>query len=142
MKYSYRSYSRLNVSETGTLRIQVIDSVNNIPIPNALVIISKVSYSGQFYENAEGIVLSEFYTDYNGMVQVELPILNELMPNNNDFYIVSVTDDLYYPALIFNIQIYSGITSAYILYLYPRTDEVERFRFITQPRTRTVQEFR
>lgn len=142
MKYSSYCYNMLSINETGVLKIQVLSSIDNKPVPNTLIRISKVSYFGQFNENAEGVVLAKFYTDNNGMIITDLPPLNELISDNNDFYIASVLNDQYHNAYIFYIQVYPNISSSYIVYLAPITEEIERFSFIIQPRTSTVQKNR
>lgn len=135
MKYSNVCY-RLNNYETGSLEIKVMDN-RNIPIPNALVSISKISYTGIYNEGAEGIVLAEFYTDNNGAIYIDLPVLNELM-GRNDFYSARISMQGYYDVYIYYIQIYPNINTSYEVYLTQRTRDAERFMFIFQPKRRSV----
>lgn len=136
MKYSISSYNRLDIH--GMLEIRVIDN-RNIPISNALVSISKIIYTGIYNESAEGIVIEERYTDNNGIIKTELPVLNELM-GSTSFYSANIAKEGYYSSYIFYIQIYPNINSLYEVYLTPRIEGEERFRFFFQPKKRTIHE--
>jgi hypothetical protein len=120
------------------LEIRVIDN-GNTPISNAVVSVAKISYTGIYNESAEGIVIEELYTDNNGIIKIELPVLNELM-GSTDYYSANIFKDGYYSSYIFYIQIYPNINSSYEVYLTPRTEGEERFRFFFQPKKRTVHE--
>ncbi|MDF2678616.1 MAG: hypothetical protein K0Q97_2970 [Bacillota bacterium] len=130
------SHNKLNKHETGFLEIRVMDN-RNIPIPNALISIAKISYSGIYNEGAEGITLVEPHTDNNGIVHIELLVLNELM-GSNDFYSAKISKEGYYDFYIYYIQIYPNIDSSYDINLTPRTNGVERFMFLFQPKRRSV----
>ncbi|KAF5056882.1 hypothetical protein DSECCO2_362680 [anaerobic digester metagenome] len=106
MLYSIRSYNRLNASETGILDIRVSDNRNR-PISKAFVSIAKISYTGQYNESAEGIVIAELYTDNNGIVHIELPVLNELIGSNEFILRAFLTKDII--TLIFTIFKYGLI---------------------------------
>lgn len=138
MLYSIRSYNRLNASETGILDIRVSDNRNR-PISKAFVSIAKISYTGQYNESAEGIVIAELYTDNNGIVHIELPVLNELI-GSNEFYSASISDEGYYNAYIYYIQIWPNMAASYEVGLTPRISGVERFKFIFQPQKGTIHE--
>ena len=128
--------NRLNNYQTGILEIRVMDN-RNMPMLNAKISISKISYTGIYNEGAEGVILAEFYTDNNGIIQIELPVLNELM-NRNDFYSAKISMEGYYDVYIYYIQIYPDINSLYDVYLTQRTRDAERFMLIFQPKRRTV----
>lgn len=130
------SCNRLNNYETGNLEINVMDN-RNIPISNAKVSISRISYTGLYNEGAEGIVIGEYYTDNSGTIHIEIPALNELI-GIKDFYSAKVSKEGYYDVYIYYIQIYPNIDSSYDVYLTPRTQGVERFRLLFQPKTRRV----
>ncbi|MGD9567389.1 MAG: hypothetical protein AB7V48_03595 [Sedimentibacter sp.] len=75
---STRYNQRIDEEETGYLDITVYDNTNT-PIKGALVTISNVSYTGQFFEIGDGQLLFEFYTDENGKIPItKLPVHNEL----------------------------------------------------------------
>lgn len=128
-----------NEINTGQLEISVYDYEQNKPVENALIRIFKVSYTGQFNEIGEGILISQYLTDKNGkMPIVNLPEQNELMPNNKDYYTVSVHADGYDNAYAFNIQIYPNIPTSYNIYLSNISSEGEKFHFIIQPKTEEI----
>lgn len=135
MKYS-NICNRLNNYETGILEIGLMDN-RNTPISNALISISKISYTGIYNEGAEGIILAEFYTGDNGLIKIELPVLNELT-GGNAYYSAKISVDGYYEVYIYYIQIYPNINTSYDVYLTPRTKDSERFMFIFQPKRRSI----
>jgi len=137
MKYS-NSCNILSSHETGILEIRVIDN-RNIPISNAYISIAKISYTGIYNEGAEGLVIAEFHTDDSGIIQKELPVLNELI-GRNEYYSARISKEGYYEVFIFYIQIYPNINSSYDVYLNPWTYGAERYKFIFQPKRRTVHE--
>jgi len=129
------NYHRLNNNETGHLEIKVMDN-RNMPVVNALISVSKISYKGIYNEGAEGITIAEFYTDNSGIIHVELPVLNELM-DSNELYSAKISKKGYYDVYIYYIQIYPNIDSSYDINLIPRTNGAERFMFIFQPKRRS-----
>lgn len=132
---------RLNNNHTGALEIQVFDTKSNLPISNAFISISQITYSGPFVEGAEGIVMAELYTNNNGILHIHLPALNELISGSNAYYAAVVTKDGYQDIYIFYIQIYPNTTSNYYIYLTPvSSDNIKRFKLTFQPTTRKVHE--
>lgn len=125
---------------TGYLYINVYDDAVNAPVANAFVRISTISYSGQFNEFAQGMLLGEYITDENGNFAIELPALNELLQDNRDFYNVTVRGYGYYNAYIFNVQIYENHSTSYRVYLIPVTQNVELYNIITEPTIREIHE--
>ncbi len=137
MKYSTHAYYRLNVNETGFLEVSVFDN-NNIPIPNAVVTIAKISYTGLYNESAEGEIIAEFLTDNNGKLHVELPILNDLL-GKNAFYSAQFVKEGYYNTFIYYIQIYPNIHTIYEVYMSQRIEgHPEKLRFFFQPKKGTI----
>lgn len=135
VKYNQRE----NQAQTGYLDVSVYQNVVNTPIKDATVKISSILYSGQFNEFAEGKLIVEYKTDEDGKVPVtELPVLNELMPGNREFYFVAVNADEFYNAYILNIQIYPDKTSVYKVYLSRTSLTEEKFNFIFQPTTEQI----
>lgn len=124
-------------NETGYLEINVYDSAS-IPVTHAFVRVSRISYSGQFNEYAQGMLLGEYAADRYGRIIIELPVLNELLPNNKDFYVVTVRAYGYYNAYIFNVQIYENQSTLYRVYLNPVTQNVELYNIITEPTVREI----
>lgn len=137
MKY-YVCSNRLNVHENGFLEIKVMDD-KSIPASDALISVSRISYTGIYNESAEGLVLADFYTDNSGIIQLELPVLNELVGNSH-FYSAKISKEGYYDVYIFYIQTYPDITSSYDVYLTPITSGVEKFMFLFQPKVRRIHE--
>jgi hypothetical protein len=129
--------------KTGFIDVHVFDNKTHEPIRCALVEISKITVTGLLHENAEGIVIYRDRTDSTGNVtNVELPELNELMPNNYDYYIIAVFLDEYYSAYIFKVQIYHGITVNYNVFLTHRNVGENKFSFVTQPIVEEVHELK
>jgi hypothetical protein len=137
MKY-YVCSNRLNVHENGFLEIKVMDD-KSIPASDALISVSRISYTGIYNESAEGLVLADFYTDNSGIIQLELPVLNELV-GSSQFYSAKISKEGYYDVYIFYIQTYPDITSSYDVYLTPITRGVEKFMFLFQPKVRRIHE--
>nr|WP_312578137.1 hypothetical protein [Sedimentibacter sp.] len=140
---SLRCNQRIDEEETGYLDISVYNNISNSPIIGATVIISSVSYSGQFYEFGEGRILYEYKTDENGSMPItKLPIHNELVRNHNhNFYIISVYADGFYDAHLFHVQIFQDGTTTFKIYLSPTSgspDDKRRFDFIIQPTTEEI----
>ncbi len=133
----------INEEETGYLDVSVYSNVTNIPIKGATILISSVSYSGQFYEFGKGRILYEYKADKNGRIPItELPIHNELMgQHNHNFYIISVYADGFYDAHLFHVQIFQDDTTTFRIYLSPTSKESidqRRFDFIIQPTTEEI----
>ena len=138
MKCSIRD-NILNRLETGLLEINVLDN-RNIPISNALISISKISYTGIYNEGAEGIVIAKRYTDNSGIIQMELTTLNELITGSNAYYSAKISKEGYYDVFIYYIQIYHNIISSYDVYLIPETGGVEKDMYLFQPKRRRIHE--
>ena len=115
MNCPIRPYYRLNIQETGSLEVIVVDDRNR-PLPNALIRIIKLSYKGHYNETAEGVIVKEIYTDNNGNAHVQLPTLNDLM-DTNDYYAASIYKDGYSNSYIYYIQIYPKINTIFNVYL-------------------------
>lgn len=140
---SVRCNQRTDEEATGYLDISVYCNIENTPIRDATVIISSVSYSGQYYEFGDGRILYEYKTAENGRIPIiELPIHNELMLNHNhNFYIISVSADGFYDAHLFHIQIFKGETTTFRIYLSRTsgdTGDQRKFNFIIQPTTEEI----
>jgi len=139
---SVRCKQKIDEAKTGYLDISVNRNIENIPIEGATVIISSVSYSGQFYEFGVGRILYEYKTDENGRIPItELPIHNELMNSNNynhNFYIISVYADGFYNAHLFHVQIFQDETTTFRIYLSRMFGDQRRFDFIIQPTTEEI----
>lgn len=126
-------------NETGHLVINVFHNVVNTPIENATVVISKISYSGEFNERAEGTVIGQYTTDINGSIPfIELPALNELMNDNKDFYIIAAHANGYYSAYVFNVQVYPNVDTIYNIYLSHVSSGEPKFYVIVQPTTKEI----
>lgn len=123
---------------TGRLYINVYDNDTNTTIDKAFIRISRISYSGQFNEFAQGMLIGEYITDEDGSFEIELPELNELLPDNKDFYTVTVRAYGYYNSYIFNIQIYENHSTSYNVYLIPVTQNIELYNIITEPTVRRI----
>ena len=135
--YGLNDFIYINNASTGHLQLSVFHNVVNTPIENARVLIFRISYSGIYNEIAEGRFVAEYTTDKDGSTpRINLPVLNELMPGNKDYYYVSVIANGYNDAFIFNVQIYPNILSSYRMYLVHKGYSDVVFNFITQP-TRT-----
>ncbi len=140
---SFRCDQRIDEEVTGYLDISVYNDIGNKPLKGATVIISSVSYSGQFYEFGEGKVLHEYKTDENGRIPItKLPIHNELVHNHHhNFYIISVYADGFYDAHLFHVQIFQDGTTTFKIYLSPTSGNIEdkkRFHLIIQPTTEEI----
>ncbi len=121
-------------NEIGYLEVCVLSSENNMPIENASVRVSIITVSGLYEEKAEGRLVAQHNTDKNGnTTPFELPALNELTPDINDYYIIGIHADGYYSAYIFNVQIYPNITTSYNINLSNISSGEEKFSFIIQP---------
>nr|WP_312578268.1 hypothetical protein [Sedimentibacter sp.] len=132
-----------STAEAGFLEVYVFDSKTHEPIGCAMVEISKIMVTGPSQENAEGRVIYRNRTDSNGNVSnIELPELNELMPNNYDYYAIAIVLDEYYSAYIFRVQIYPGITARYNIYLTHRSVGENKFSFTIQPTVEEEHELR
>lgn len=139
MNCSISPYYRLNVQEDGSLEVLVTDDKNK-PLPNALIRIAKLSYTGQYNELAEGIIVKEIYTDNNGKVHVHLPPLNELM-ETNDYYAAVIYKNGYGNSYLYYIQIYPKINTIFNVNLSPRVEgQPERVRLFFQPTFKKVHE--
>ncbi|MEL7646805.1 MAG: hypothetical protein AAGU76_01870 [Sedimentibacter sp.] len=127
----------MNNAATGFLHITVFHNVVNTVIENAVVSIYKISYHGTYNERAEGRFIAQYTTDKDGATPlIELPVLNELMPGNKDYYYISVSAYGFNDAFIFNVQIYPNILSSYKMYLTHTFYDDVVFNFIVEP-TRT-----
>lgn len=127
--------------KTGYLDINVFRNIGYTPIEGATVLISSVSYSGQFYEFGEWRILYEYKTDKNGKIPIiELPIHNELMRNhsNHNFYIISVYAEGFYDAYLFHVQIFENETTTFRIYLSNVSGDQRRFDMIIQPTTEEI----
>ncbi|MDF2616780.1 MAG: hypothetical protein K0Q47_1435 [Sedimentibacter sp.] len=114
MKYFINKYMDydciyLNSTEYGFLQLYVVHNVVDTPIEGAEVTVYKVSY--------------------------ELPVLNELLPGN-DYYYITVRADGYNNAFIMNVQVYSNILTSYKVSLIHYGYSDVEFNFMIQP-TRT-----
>lgn len=124
----------LNMNDTGKLDLTVFHEQFKSPLINALVKIYKVTVSGEYNEIGDGFLINQFLTDANGKIPViELPILNELMDNNKDFYYIAVHALNHYSAYVFNAQIYPDITTMYNISLQFIYTSDEHFQFIMEP---------
>lgn len=129
-------FYRLNVQDTGVLEVTVTDD-NNRPLPNALVKITKLSYIGMYNESAEGVIIAELYTDTNGKIHIDLPVLHELM-NGKDYYAAGIVKEGYYESFIYYIQIYPNIKTLFHVNLAQRIKgQPERVRLFFQPKKET-----
>ena len=139
---SVRCKQKIDEVKTGYLDISVYHNIENTPIEGATVIISAVSYSGQFYEFGDGRILYEYKTDENGRMPItELPIHNELMNSHNhnhNFYIISVYADGFYDAHLFHVQIFQDGTTTFRIHLSRMSEDKRRFDFFIQPTTEDI----
>lgn len=128
--------SRLNSIESpqvGYLKLNVFRYDLRTPIAGAFVRVSKLTISGYYRETGRGIFIADSLSDENGSVPIiELPVLT----NQNEMYNVTINYSDFCPAIIFNVPIYSGITTAYDVYLhhYTMDDSDMHYHFILQPR--------
>lgn len=124
--------------ETGFLKVTVHNKLNNDPIKDALVRISKVTITGLYNENAEGNLIVQYRTDEQGNIPIiRLQAYNELSSENN-FYIIAIHADGYYNAYVFNVQIFPNTTTSYDINLSNRSTGEEKFNFIIQPFRREI----
>lgn len=139
---SVRFKQEIDEEKKGYLDIIINCNIENTPIEGATVIISTVSYSGQFYEFGVGRILYEYKTNENGRIPItELPIHNELVNSNNhnhNYYIISVYADGFYNAHIFHVQIFQDQTTNFKIYLSSISGDQRRFDFIIQPTTEEI----
>jgi hypothetical protein len=141
MKYFINKYMDydciyLNSTEYGFLQLYVVHNVVDTPIEGAEVTVYKVSYSGLYNEKAEGRRVGQYKTDKQGYTpKIELPVLNELLPGN-DYYYITVRADGYNNAFIMNVQVYSNILTSYKVSLIHYGYSDVEFNFMIQP-TRT-----
>lgn len=141
MKYFINKYMDydciyLNSIEYGFLQLSVIHNEVYTPIEGAEVTVYKISYSGLYNEKAEGRMVGQYKTDINGLTKkIELPVLNELIPGE-DYYYITISADGYNDAFIINVQIYSNILTSYTVSLIHEGYSDVEFNFIIQP-TRT-----
>ncbi|HBD64791.1 MAG TPA: hypothetical protein DC038_10205 [Clostridiales bacterium] len=124
-----------NEEVTGKLIINVFSDGRPEPLSNAIVKVSRVTVSGYYSDTGEGTLLHQLFTDKDGKTPVvELPILNELIPTNKDFYFITVYHPGHYNAYILYTEIYHNITTNLNVTLKPLDTDDENFHFIIQPR--------
>lgn len=124
----------LIAEEKGKLDLTVYHEEYHAVLPNATVKIYRVSVTGEYREIGKGVLIHEFVTDENGKIPVvELPILNDLMPDNTDFYYIAVHSSNHYSAYIFNAEIFPNITTNFNVSLEYIYSNEEFFQFIMQP---------
>lgn len=124
----------LTINDKGKLEVIIFHEQFKSPLINALVKIYKVTVSGEYNEIGDGFLIYQFVTDANGKIPViELPILNELIDGNNDFYYIAVHAVNHYSAYVFNAQIYPEITTTFKISLQFIYTNDEHFQFIMQP---------
>lgn len=122
-------------TETGMLDITVFHEEFKEPLPNALIKVYKISVSGEYNENGAGTLVHQSLTPNNGYLQrLELPVLNELMPGNRDFYFIAIHHPTHHSAYIFNVEIYPNIITSFNVYLNFRYTNEEFFKFNLNPR--------
>lgn len=134
MLYNKLDFCNINENGTGKLEISVYHEDFKEPLSNATIKIYKVTVSGVYNENGEGKLVYNFTTDSNGKVIVDLPAVNELMPDNNDFYYIVVNHPTHYSAHIFNAEIYPDIATQFDVSLKFIYTNEEHFQFMMQPR--------
>lgn len=130
-------YKKLDTNkiETGFLDIAVFHEEFSQPLQNAIVKIYKISVSGEYNEKGEGKLINQFITDESGKIpSVELQVINELMPDKNDYYYIAVHHLTHHSAYIFNVEIYQDITTNVQVSLKYRYTNEEFFQFNMQPR--------
>lgn len=133
--YNKLDFRNINEDDdTGKLEITVYHEEFNEPLPNATVKIYKVTVSGTYNEIGEGKLVYNSTTDENGKIIVELPTINELMQDKNDFYYIAVSHPTHYNAYIFNAEIYPDITTHFDISLKFIYTNEEHFKFMMQPR--------
>lgn len=124
-----------NEESKGNLIISVFREGHTEPLHNAIVKISRVTVSGYYSDTGDGTLLHQFLTDTEGKTPViELPILNELMPLNRDFYFITAYYPGHYNAYVLYTEIYPNITTRFDITLKPLDTDDEHFHFIIQPR--------
>lgn len=138
IKNKYNDYhcNLLNINEYGFLQLSVFHDVVETPIEGAEVTVYKISYYGLYNEKAQGRRVGEYKTDMYGYTpKIELPVLNELLPGI-DYYYITVRADGFNNAFIMNVQIYPNILTSYKVNLNHYGYSDVEFNFIIQP-TRT-----
>ncbi len=124
-----------NEEAKGKLIVNVFGEGHPEPLSNAIVKVSRVTVSGYYSDTGEGTLLHQLFTDKDGKTPVvELPILNELMPINRDFYFITVYHPGHYNAYVLYTEIYQNITTNLNVTLKPLDTDDENFHFIIQPR--------
>lgn len=137
---SIRYNQRIDENKTGFLDLTIMDNTNT-PIKGALVSISSVSYTGQFYEVGQGRVLYQYITDENGKIPLtELPVHNELVSSlyHHNFYIITVIADGFIDAQLYHIQIFEDQTTTFRIYLDRMSGNQKRFNIFIQPTTEEI----
>lgn len=129
--YKVASSEILESEEFGFLNINVYRHLLRLPIPAAIIRISKLKISGTYREQGSGFYIETKLSESDGSVQTfVLPILKD----ENEMYVVSIQANGFHIAYIFDIPIYPNITTTYDVYLrhFTFTGEPD-YSFILQP---------
>lgn len=124
------------IIETGYLSVNVVDSINKEPIPNAIVSLFRITISGVYSEHGEGTLIAMSITDRNGNVpRIEIPTNNHFSGSLDERtqYAMSIAADNYYSVLVVDIQIYPDITTAYSINLSEISSRIPKYEFILNP---------
>jgi len=136
---SYKVSSNGIDNVNGQLSIEVYDSINNMPVPNAIVSLYKITVTGIYFERGEGLQIARYITDENGRVPlVSLPSISSpgiVSPRQRTQYYMTLNAYGYYEVVVSEIQIYPGITTSYRIIVSPIGATVPRYEFIYNPIT-------
>lgn len=121
----------------GFLSIEVIDSINNRPVSNAIVSLFRITVTGIYYERGEGLQIARYITDENGRIPlITLPSISSpgvVSPRQRTQYYMTLNAYGYYEVVVSEIQIYPGITTSYRIIVSPITAAIPRYEFIYNP---------
>lgn len=97
-------------TKSGFLDISIIDVITRTPFKNANIKLYRLTIVGQYAENAEAILIGEYYTDENGKIPlIELQVID--YPFNRYYALIDASG--YNSVTLLNIPIYENTKSIY-----------------------------
>jgi hypothetical protein len=134
---SYKVSSSGIDNVNGHLSIEVYDSINNMPVANAVASLYKITVTGIYFERGEGLQIARYITDENGKIPlITLPSISSpgvVTPRQRTQYYMTLNAYGYYEVVVSEIQIYPGITTSYRIIVSPISAPVPRYEFIYNP---------
>lgn len=96
--------------KSGFLDISIKDVITRTPFKNANMKLYRLTIAGRYAENAEAILIGEYYTDENGKIPlIELQVID--YPLNRYYALIDASG--YNSITLLNIPIYENIKSIY-----------------------------